>query len=307
MKILIIIIAIAALLIIISSIYFLRLSLVRASVNRSRTLLREDRESIDKHAELSERAIKLKHEKLHLEAFDKLKLCAYFFPADIDTPKTVICVHGYRASGLHDHAANILYYHDRGYNVLVPDVRAHGESEGRYIGFGWLDRLDCKRWCEHLYERYGVNCNILLHGISMGSATVICTAGEHPPALAGVIADCSYTSGFEQFRHVARNYLHIPEFPLLYTTALLVRMVCGYSLRKCSPLESIKRADVPFLIIHGSSDSFVPTEMSERLYNACPTDKKLLIVDGARHAESNAVAPELYYGEIEKFMNKLGF
>lgn len=306
MKIVIALIFGALILIFALSVFFLRLALVRFGSARSRALLHEGDESVESHARLSERAIKLKHEKLHIEAFDRLKLCAYFFPAEKYTPKTVICVHGYRSGGLHDHAANILYYHEKGYNVLVPDDRAHGESEGRYIGFGWLDRLDCRRWCEYLAGRFE-GCELLLHGISMGSAAAICTAGERPTALRGVIADCAYASGFEQFRHVAKSYLHIPAFPLLYTTALLIRPVCGFSLRKCSPIRALKRAKVPFLFIHGADDRFVPTETSKRLYAACPTDKRLLIVEGARHGECASVAPALYYGEIEKFMRSIGF
>jgi fermentation-respiration switch protein FrsA (DUF1100 family) len=303
----IIVLSAVTILITLLSAFCLHFALVRIEIVKSRKILREKQDDIEKHARLSERAIQLKHEKLRIESHDKLKLCAYMFPADIPTSKTVICVHGYRGSGLHDHSRNLFFYHECGYNVLIPDDRAHGESEGRYIGFGWLDRLDCVRWCEYLADYYGEDCEILLHGISMGSAAVICASAEHPPALKGVVADCPYANGFEQFRHVTRKFLRIPAFPLLYTTALMTRIVCGYSLRKCSPIESITRAEVPFLFIHGGDDHFVPTEMSKRLYDACPTDKELLIIEGAKHGESNFKDPERYYDAVVKFLERINF
>ncbi|MBQ8510832.1 MAG: alpha/beta hydrolase [Clostridia bacterium] len=288
------------------SFYFLRFALVRS---RRPGMWSEPPESAERHARFTERAMTLHHERLRITSHDGLRLCGYFFPAERPTAKTVICIHGYRADGLHDHAVNLLWHHHRGYNVLLPDNRAHGDSEGKLIGFGWQDRLDIRGWCGLLRER---GCGeILLHGVSMGSAAALCAAGgEGIEGLRGVIADCPYTSGFEQFAHVTKTMLHLPRFPLLYTTTALARLVCGWHLRDCSPIDAARTLTVPLLLIHGDSDDFVPTEMAYRLDEACReagVDCTLLIVSGARHAASAEVSPQEYYGAVERFLEKVRF
>ncbi|BDP53469.1 hypothetical protein EfmJHP35_13930 [Enterococcus faecium] len=72
-------------------------------------------------------------------------------------------------------------FHDMGYNVLVPDARGHGKSEGDYIGFGWPERKDYVQWINKVLENNGKSQEIVLYGVSMGAATVMMTSGEKLP------------------------------------------------------------------------------------------------------------------------------
>ena len=92
-------------------------------------------------------------------------------------PKVAICVHGYRSFGLYDIGPKARILRDAGYNLLIVDNRAHGMSEGKYIGFGNPDSYDIMKWCEFIKDRFGDNVEILLAGLSMGAATVLTTAG----------------------------------------------------------------------------------------------------------------------------------
>ncbi len=288
-----------------ASAYYLNLSLVRCPDERADRLLRRTPEELSRLERERRKTLALEHETVELLSSDGLKLRGLLFPSS--GRDFVVCVHGYRSFGLRDHASTVREYLKRGFSVLVPDGRAHGESEGRYIGFGWLDRNDLTEWCRYLAERRGCE-TILLHGVSMGAAAVICTAAEFTPGLesviAGVVADSSFTSGYEEFRHVARNFLHIPEFPLLGMTSALAGLVCGYSLKKCSPLEAISRIRAPVLLIHGGADDFVPTSMSRRLRDACASECSLEIVPGASHAAASAVDSERYWSAVDAFIER---
>src|SRR5699024_6839140 len=86
-------------------------------------------------------------------------------------------------------------YHRLGYNVLVPDARGHGKSQGDYIGFGWPERKDYVKWIHEVLSQNGSKENIILHGVSMGAATVMMTSGEKLPTnVKAIIEDCGYSS-----------------------------------------------------------------------------------------------------------------
>lgn len=129
-------------------------------------------------------------EEVSTESFDKLKLKGLLIQAEPKSeckeeqnsesqaePKVAICVHGYRSFGLYDIGPKARILRDAGYNLLIVDNRAHGMSEGKYIGFGNPDSHDIMKWCEFIKDRFGDNVEILLAGLSMGAATVLTTAG----------------------------------------------------------------------------------------------------------------------------------
>ena len=203
-----------------------------------------------------------------------------------------------------EYAYYIKFYHDLGFHILLPDNRAHGESEGQYIGFGWLDRLDCIQWIHQVKDYFHKDLQIVLHGISMGSATVLMASGEELPSdVKCIISDCGFTSVLDEFKHELHQR-HIPASLVLPTATLLSKKRVGYSFKEASTIEQVKKSKTPTLFIHGDRDNFVPTYMVYDLYNACSADKDLLIVEGAGHAQSYLVDPKLCESTIIEFMNK---
>lgn len=237
-------------------------------------------------------------EDLEILSHDGLKLKAKFLKSNQDTNKVLIAVHGYRSYNLREYAYYIKFYHDLGFNILLPDNRAHGESEGTYIGFGWLDRLDCIQWIYTIKNKFNQDLQIVLHGISMGGATVLMASGEDlPQDVKCIISDCGFTSLLEQFEYQLKDS-KIPSSLLLPTVTLLSKKRIGYSFKE------VKKSKTPTLFIHGDQDTFVPTYMVYDLYNACSAEKDLLIVEGAKHAQSYIVDKDLCEKTIIEFMNK---
>ena len=237
----------------------------------------------------------------YIESYDKLQLHSYVVTQNSN--KWAIVVHGYGGSGklMSDKSK---YFYDMGYNVLIPDLRGHGKSEGDYIGMGWKDRLDIISWINFIIKE-NPNAEIVLHGTSMGAATVLMTSGENLPSnVKAIVADCAYTSAWDEFSYQLETYLKVPSYYILNVTNMVTKLKAGYSLKEASALECVKKATVPILYIHGDKDKFVPYSMMDKLYDATNSPKEKLTIDGGEHANSDLVSPFLYWLTLEDFLNQ---
>lgn len=224
-------------------------------------------------------------ENVSTESFDGLKLAGEWVPAE--HPKaTIILFHGYHSSYLTDFGGIFQTYHDLGLNLLLVRQRAHGASEGKYITFGVREREDVLSWIEFHNREHGVD-NVFLGGMSMGASTVLFAAGERLPAnVRGITADCGFTSPAEIISKVIRTGFHLPPKPVLPLLNFYARLLAGFDLNECNSTQTLKRASVPILMIHGKADDFVPFSMTQAGYDACSSEKKLFLVEGAGHGMS---------------------
>ena len=225
-----------------------------------------------------------------LKSQDDLNLHAAYI--DQNSHIYMIMVHGYRGDGA-SIISPIKQMKKAGYNLLIPDLRGHGFSEGDYIGMGWDDREDIIQWIDYLLSK-DPHASIILYGVSMGGATVMDVAGEKlPHQVKAIIEDCGYTSVWDIFKaHIDMN--NIESEVALHMASLVTKIRAGYYLEDVRPIEQVKKSQTPMLFIHGAEDNFVPFSMVNELYNAatCPIEK--LVIQGAGHANSCSVNSELY-------------
>ena len=217
------------------------------------------------------------------------------------TKYALVC-HGYTSKAKHM-AGFVNKFHSLGYNVLAVDARAHGDSEGTKIGMGWVERFDVIEWINYIIS-LEPDAQIILHGVSMGASTVLMASGEElPKNVKAIIADCGYTSEWDEFRQEA-DVLHIPWFPVLNASSAISKVRDGYDFKQASAVEQVKKSHTPTLFIHGSEDELVPYGMLNELYSAANCEKEILTIQGAGHALSSSVAPELYWNTVENFLEK---
>ena len=242
-------------------------------------------------------------EDVYTTSFDGLTLHGYYLPAE-GAKKTVLFFHGYTSHALKDFSLIFPFYRRRGFNILTVDQRAHGTSEGNYMGFGVLERRDVLSWVEFINRRS--EQTILLHGISMGASTVLMASGSPlPENVIGIAADCGFTSPYDILAHVGRQYFHLPPFPLLPLANIVSKQKAGYSFKEYSTLDAMKTNRLPVLFIHGEDDTFVPASMSKATYDACTAKKRLFLVKGAEHGLSYTVDPEKCEKELGEFLDSL--
>lgn len=219
-----------------------------------------------------------------------------------ETHRWVILIHGYKSDN-HNMMSYGAKYYQKGYNVLLPDNRAHGKSEGDYIGMGWLDKEDIACWVQWIIKK-DPQAQILLHGVSMGGATVMMCAGDRLPQVVGYIEDCGYTSVWDIFASELDKRFSLPTFPILDISNLVAQMKVGYDFKKASSIEQVKKANQPMLFIHGGKDDFVPTDMVYEVYEACQSSKDLYIVEEAGHAQAKDYDPQAYWDKVFHFIDQ---
>ena len=213
--------------------------------------------------------------------------------------KTALVLHGWRNCSVDIlFIARIYDQEIGGYNVVIPDFHAHGLSEGDMIQMGWLDRKDMLHWLSEFQTD-----TMVVHGISMGGATTMMMSAEPLPERVKdihFIDDCGYTSVWDEFAGELKNQFGLPEFPLMYTSSLLCRLRYGWSFQEASAISEVSKSPHPMLFIHGNKDTFVPTEMVYRLYDAKPSDKSLWIADDAIHAQAYKMHKSEYVEHIRQ-------
>ena len=238
-------------------------------------------------------------EILEINSFDDLTLKAQYI--EQDHPKKVILAHGFNQSSDDMGKLTKLYY-DLGFDILLPDARGHGESEGDYIGYGWHDRLDYIDWIQLLIDDYGAE-QIVLHGHSMGAATVLMTSGETlPDEVQAIIADSSYSTVQEELVHQLKHIYNLPPFPLLNVTSMVTKVRAGYTFKEASAIDQVRKNTRPLFIIHGNNDDLVPTEMGHQIYEAAGGDKELWIVPDSGHTKAFDIVTQEFQDRVENFI-----
>ena len=241
---------------------------------------------------------------LYMTSKDGLKLHAYWIPAH-NARATVVFLHGYHGSGVMDFSIAFDLYHDQGFNILMPDQRAHNESEGRFITFGVRESADFLQWILLHNQRFG-EFPILCSGLSMGAATLMFMAGmDLPENVRGLIADCGFTSPKEILAHVLKKTTHLPAWPFMWATEIFARLVGGFSLSEKHTTKTLAHNQRPILFVHGLDDTLVPPEMTKRSFEACAGEKHLLLVEGAEHALSFLVARDAYVEKRNEIAEKV--
>ena len=214
--------------------------------------------------------------------------------------RTAMVIHGWRDQAIKFFYFARMYERLLGYNVVMPDLYASGMSDGDMLRMGWLDRLDVLQ----LLDVFKAD-TMVVHGVSMGAATTMMMSGEEMPEDIRdlrFVADCGYTSVWDEFAGELKNQFGLPAFPLMYTTSLLCQLRYGWNFDEASALRQVAKSQYPMFFIHGDSDDFVPTYMVHQLYDAKSAPKELWITKGTDHAHSYKNHRTEYVARVRRFL-----
>ena len=233
---------------------------------------------------------------------DGFLLCGEYF--DFGYKKAAIIIPG-RNEGLRYSYYFAKPYADAGYNVLVIDIRAHGESEGKYDSLGWHEQNDTIKWIDLLAEHYGVK-KVVLHGLCIGAATSVYVAANKscPPELEAIILEGPFTSFYDVLKQRMKTNKK-PVFPVRDQIAYYIKKYSKTDIKKESPIKSAPELKVPVLMICGRQDVSSVPEKCEQLYKAIGSDvKELVWFEKGSHSHLRVNNLPDYDNVIKEFLTK---
>lgn len=242
-------------------------------------------------------------EKVTLVADDKHILVARKIIVNAESDQWAVILHGYNGSmaDIYDVA---MHYAEEGYNVLMPDLRACGESEDSFYGMGWLDRLDVINWIDVILEE-NPSAKVVIHGIDMGADTALMLSGESiKSSIKAIVAEGAYPSAWDVVKKEYQvRYKGKPVFPFLNMMNLVMKVWAGYTLKEADAVKQVSKTNVPILLIQGSNDTYVTEDMAGKLDGAIASRHELLMISSGTHGDCRYAEPENYYNKTFEFVN----
>lgn len=242
----------------------------------------------------------LPHEDLEITSHDGLRLKAVYYPCE-GSKKTMIWIHGYTSHAERESAFPSLFYRSLGFNVLIPYLRAHGPSEGKYIAFGPLETLDLMAWVELINEKHP-HGQIVFHGLSMGGGIALDLATQEMKNVKCLIVDapsCSIESLlFNASKHTYKRTYH-KVYPYM---CRCYQKEFGVDPLLFDRLKNIENGRYPLLLSAGSNEDMEDILEEIRFNN--PHESTVVILPGCNHGNGMYKQTEMYQSAIKAFLEE---
>ena len=244
------------------------------------------------------------YEEVSIRSADALTLYGRYYHYRDGAPVEIL-FHGYRSHPYRDCGGGHSLSRKMGFNVLVPDQRAHGRSDGSTICFGIKERFDCRRWAEYIADRCGNETPIILSGLSMGAATVLMASDlDLPPQVACIIADSPYSTPAAIIEKVCADK-HYPLILCRPAIRFAAKFFGHFCIGGATAKDAVRKAAVPILLIHGEDDRFVPCSMSLEIAACCASRVEVATFPEAGHGLSYMADPLRYEKVIYGFLSSI--
>ena len=243
---------------------------------------------------------KLPHENLQITSTDGLTLQAVYYPC-AGSNNTMIWVHGYTSHAERESAFPALFYRSLGFNVLIPYLRAHGPSEGKYISFGPLERLDMLNWVKSVNDRHP-DGQIILHGLSMGGGIALDLATHEMDNVRALLIDAPSHSIEGFFRGVAEHTCKRNPEKAFDCFCNRFQKEFGFDPLAFNRIENIKNGRYPLLLTAGSMEGM--DDILEKMKQNNPMDTVVLILPGCNHGNGMYKQTEMYQSAIKAFLEE---
>ena len=219
---------------------------------------------------------------------------------------TVMLVHGLNRNRTGDNALELARrLFDRGFNVLLFDIRGHGESSGDRLSAGYFEKWDVLGAYDFLVQRGASPGKVGLLGWSLGAGTALLAAAEEP-AIKAVVTDSSFADVHDLIAQETARATVFPQWivPVFIPGMKVIsRVLYGIDVGAVVPEKAAGTLSYPILVIHGGEDSRVPVEQSVRIHAAASAGSEIWLVHGSEHADAVIDEPDEYVERVDVYFH----
>jgi pimeloyl-ACP methyl ester carboxylesterase len=212
--------------------------------------------------------------------------------------QTIVMIHGWTSSR-QEPMSRAGYLLDAGYNVLVFDLRGHGQSDGNYTTMGWAEPDDVV--AAVAFARSRDPGPIVLLGYSMGGALAVET-GARDADVAAVIEDSGFADLSSVFDAGFQRVTHLPAVPFGLPLVTIGQMDLRLPLSSLRPSDDAAHLHKPLLAIVGTGDRVVPPNEGFDLFRVAPGPKQLLVLPGVGHVDGYRADRAQYEHAVLSFL-----
>lgn len=243
----------------------------------------------------------LQKEDYTIESYDGYVLNIELLKNPDVSDKYVIISHGYTDNRM-GALKYVRMYQELGFNCIIYDLRGHGENESTFTTYGIREGQDIDELVKDTRSRYKDISQLGLHGESLGAASTL-TSLKYEPQVDFVVADC----GFSDIENVLRGGAKNPYVPSFFVDIADIgaRIRYDYPLKKMRPIDSLDDNEIPILFIHGKDDDFIAPKNSVDMKARTKGYSELHLIEGAGHAESVLVSPDIYKEIVSAYLDKI--
>ena len=241
---------------------------------------------------------KFPHDMLEITSHDGFKLKALYYPAE--SKKTLIWVHGYTSHAERESAFPGLFYRSLGFNVLIPYLRAHGPSEGKYISFGALEHLDIMRWVDEINRKIP-DGQIVIHGLSMGGGIVLDLACKEMKNVKCLISDAPSVSIEDFFKNVSKEVFKKGSQKIANYAMERFQREFHAEVSDYDRVRNIADSRYPLLLSAGSNEGM--DDILAAIKKRSPMDTTVLILPGCNHGNGMYKQTDMYQTAIREFLD----
>ena len=233
-------------------------------------------------------------------SYDGYVLHAEFLKNPEPSTKYVIISHGYTDNryGALKYAP---VYLELGYNIVVYDLRGHGENEPTFTTYGIREGQDLDYLIKDTRERYTDITELGIHGESLGAATTV-TCLKYKPDIDFAVADCGFSDIENVLKGLYKSF-HVPTV-IVDLADVGARLRYQYAIKDMRPIDSLDDNEIPVLFIHGANDDFIVPKNSEDMSKRTKGRTEFHTIPGATHANSVLTEPDMYKDIVKEFLEK---
>ena len=243
----------------------------------------------------------LKKEDYTIKSFDGYVLHVQYLKNPKETDKYIIISHGYTDN----HIGDLKYadtYLNLGFNVILYDLRGHGENEITFCTYSVREAKDLIELIKDTRQRYSPIEKLGIHGESLGSATSIACL-KYKPEIDFAVADCGF-SEITSVMQMGLKGMHLPT-ALVHVASFCAKMKYGFYYHEMRPIDSLKENQIPICFIHGEKDDFILPQHSILMQKETKGYSELHIIPEATHAASVLTDKEGYRNILENYFKKI--